>query len=104
MRALPAPLRACAAEVAVRCAECPGPEAEGLTGELLGLFSGVTRAEREGAVPAPTAITLYLANLRRQAAGDPVRFRQEVRTTLLHELGHYLGLEEDDLTTRHLSG
>jgi len=102
MRALPAPLRARASEVALRCAESPGPEAQGLTGDLLGLFSGVTFAEAEGTVLAPTTITLYLANLRRVAAGDPGRFRQEVRTTLLHELGHYLGLEEDDLAAREL--
>ena len=29
-------------------------------------------------------------------------FRDEVHTTYLHELGHYLGLDEDDLTERGL--
>jgi predicted Zn-dependent protease with MMP-like domain len=29
-------------------------------------------------------------------------FREEVATTLLHELGHYLGLDEGDLTDRGL--
>ena len=33
---------------------------------------------------------------------DETTYRQEVRTTLLHELGHYLGLDEDDLDDRGL--
>jgi len=31
------------------------------------------------------------------ALNDPAAFRQEVRTTLLHEIGHYLGLDARDL-------
>jgi len=29
-------------------------------------------------------------------------YREEVRVTYLHELGHYLGWDEDDLTARGL--
>jgi hypothetical protein len=36
------------------------------------------------------------------AEGDEEIFRDEVHTTLLHELGHYLGLDEDELTERGL--
>jgi predicted Zn-dependent protease with MMP-like domain len=50
----------------------------------------------------PSAIRLYIENLRDEAEDDPERFRREVRKTLLHELGHYLGLEEDDLEKRGL--
>jgi predicted Zn-dependent protease with MMP-like domain len=35
-------------------------------------------------------------------AGDAATFREEVRRTYLHELGHYLGLDEDDLADRDL--
>jgi predicted Zn-dependent protease with MMP-like domain len=35
-------------------------------------------------------------------AGDEGYFRDEVRTTFLHELGHYLGLDEDELAVRGL--
>jgi predicted Zn-dependent protease with MMP-like domain len=31
-----------------------------------------------------------------------IRFRNEIRITYLHELGHYLGLDEDDLFERGL--
>ncbi len=33
---------------------------------------------------------------------DEQVYRAEVRTTYLHELGHYLGLDEDELTQRGL--
>jgi predicted Zn-dependent protease with MMP-like domain len=42
-------------------------------------------------------------NLRDEAEDDPTRFRQEVRTTLLHEIGHFLGLDEDGLSDRGLA-
>ena len=36
------------------------------------------------------------------AEGDVEVFRDEVRLTYLHELGHYFGWDEDDLTARGL--
>ena len=77
---------------------------EGWTDDLLGLFDGPTHGERgTGDVSTtPPTITLFLENLRDEADDDPAIFRQEVRTTLLHEIGHYLGLEEDDLIARDL--
>jgi predicted Zn-dependent protease with MMP-like domain len=50
----------------------------------------------------PRRIILFLDNILEQADGDPAAFRAEVRDTLLHELGHYLGLDEDDLIDRGL--
>jgi len=50
----------------------------------------------------PPQIILFLENLWDFAEGDEEMFREEVATTLLHELGHYLGLDEDDLTDRGL--
>ena len=70
---------------------------------LLGLFVGPTYAERSHEADLmPSAIRLYIENLRDEAEDDPKRFRHEVRKTLLHELGHYLGLEEEDLDLRGL--
>ena len=34
--------------------------------------------------------------------GDEADYKEEVRITYFHELGHYLGLEEDDLEERGL--
>jgi predicted Zn-dependent protease with MMP-like domain len=74
---------------------------EGLDSDLLGLFVGDDFVH-EGSEPMPPEILLFLHNLWEEAEGDPERYRQEIRTTLLHELGHYLGLDEDDLFDRGL--
>jgi predicted Zn-dependent protease with MMP-like domain len=66
----------------------------------LGLFEGPTDAERQlgDTAPTPTRIVLYAANLA--AFVDPedeVELAGEVEVTLLHEIGHYFGLDEDEL-------
>jgi predicted Zn-dependent protease with MMP-like domain len=72
--------------------------------DLLGLFVGSAYADSQNERDTlPSAIRLYIENIRDEAEDDPKRFRHEVRKTLLHELGHYLGLEEDDLDKRGLS-
>jgi len=43
-----------------------------------------------------------LENLWDFAGGEEEIFRDEVHTTLLHELGHHLGLDEEELTQRGL--
>jgi len=67
--------------------------------ELLGLFVGVPLGE-EGTMVAggelPPRILLFQRNLER-CFPDPDELRTEIRTTLYHELGHYLGMDEDDL-------
>ena len=70
-------------------------------GLTLGLFTGPEFAEEEHAT-LPPQIILFLENIWEQAEGDEESFRDEVHTTYLHELGHYLGLDEDELTERGL--
>ena len=53
-------------------------------------------------VPLPPQIILFLENIWDQAAGQEEKFREEVHTTFLHELGHYLGLDENGLIERGL--
>jgi predicted Zn-dependent protease with MMP-like domain len=105
--ALPADLRACIAELAITLDPRPVPDEELQEGDeeaLLGLFVGPTYAEgADSSDPLPSAIRLFVENLRDEAEDDPARFRQEVRTTLLHELGHYLGLDEEALEQRGLA-
>ncbi|MBL9126699.1 MAG: metallopeptidase family protein, partial [Verrucomicrobiales bacterium] len=47
-------------------------------------------------------ILLFLENLWEFVEGDSDGYYEEVRTTYLHELGHYLGLDEIDLEERGL--
>ena len=78
-------------------------EDEGLEPDLLGLFVGPALDEAEGLDdPLPPEILLFLENLWDYAEEDPGIFREEVRRTYLHELGHYLGLEENDMAPRDL--
>jgi len=73
---------------------------EGFDPRSLGLFSGPTHADRSGPdiAPAPTRIVLYAANLAAFAdPHDAEELRHEVEVTLLHEIGHYFGLDEEEL-------
>lgn len=102
---LPAPLRERAAALPVTLERVPHADfvAEGIEADSLGLFTGPAFGEEEHAAsPVPPQIILFLENLWDYAAGDKEIYLEEVHTTYLHELGHYLGLDEDDLTERGL--
>lgn len=103
LSALPVPLRERAAKLPVTFEPAPnaGLQADGIEPDTLGLFTGPEFAEEEYG-PLPPQIILFLENLWEFAEGDEQTFRDEVHTTYLHELGHYLGLDEDELTDRGL--
>jgi predicted Zn-dependent protease with MMP-like domain len=103
LKALPEPLRERARLVPVTFEHVPnaGLQADGIAPDTLGLFVGPDFASEES-VPMPPQIILFLENLWDQAEQDEDWFLDEVHTTYLHELGHYLGLDEDDLTERGL--
>ncbi len=66
-------------------------------GGLLGLFEGVSRLERGDSVPFwPDKITLYQRPIE-DICGTWEEVAEEVRKTLLHEVGHYLGMDEEYL-------
>jgi predicted Zn-dependent protease with MMP-like domain len=100
---LPAPLRAEAVRLPITLEPHPSEElqADGIAPDTLGLFVGAEFAE-ENEVPMPPQIILFLENLWEDAEENEEWFREEIRTTLLHELGHFLGLDEDDLIERGL--
>jgi predicted Zn-dependent protease with MMP-like domain len=58
--------------------------------------------EGEDLNPLPGQILLFLENIWSYVEGDLERYREEVTVTLLHELGHYLGLDEQDMFDRGL--
>ena len=76
---------------------------DGIDPDLLGLFVGPNCAEGvESGDPLPPEILLFLENIWDYAEGDEEIFREEVRVTYFHELGHYIGLEEGELEDRGL--
>ncbi len=104
-RRLPAEIRPLAAAVPVHYEALPAAEvlAEGFEPDILGLFTGNPHGtEFAHDHPAPPQILLYLENLWDFAEGDEAVFRDEVKLTYLHELGHYLGWDEDEVAARGL--
>lgn len=74
--------------------------------ELLGLYQGVPLTERgdgEGLV-MPDTITLYRLPILRAAEEDGIDPRIVVRETLWHEIGHYFGLDEEEIHLREDEG
>ena len=63
--------------------------------DLLGLYHGVPLPER-GDVSGllPDKISIYRVPLE-ESFPDPEELREEIRITVLHELAHYFGLDED---------
>ena len=100
---LPKPLREQARNLPVTFERKPnaGLQADGIEEDTLGLFTGAEFAGG-GADVLPPQIILFLENLWDFTESDENAFCEEVHTTFLHELGHFLGLDEDDLTERGL--
>jgi predicted Zn-dependent protease with MMP-like domain len=65
--------------------------------DLYGLFEGVPLTEGgPDAGDLPNRIAIYRRPLEADFP-DEVELRDEIRITVLHELGHYFGLDEDRL-------
>ncbi|RMG45651.1 MAG: metallopeptidase family protein [Acidobacteria bacterium] len=77
-----------------------GPDTDPL---LLGLYEGVPRPQQSVANGGtlPGRIRIFKRNIERMAAFTD-RLREELRLTLLHEIGHHLGWDEEDLAQRGL--
>jgi predicted Zn-dependent protease with MMP-like domain len=95
---LPGDIRSIVERVPVFLERRPDAEdvAGGVEADALGIYD-------EGAPAYPTPrIRIWLENVWDAAEGDLAVFRGEVRTTLLHEIGHLLGWDEQDLEERGL--
>lgn len=66
--------------------------------ELLGLYHGTPLTDRsvEEVLPLPDRVTIYQRNIE-EMCETPEEIVKEIRTTVLHEIGHFFGLDEDDL-------
>jgi predicted Zn-dependent protease with MMP-like domain len=70
----------------------------GVDPRSLGLFNGTAYpdASHLGGQPGLTQILIFRRNLERMAIDDE-ELREEIRMTLLHETGHFFGLNDEDL-------
>jgi predicted Zn-dependent protease with MMP-like domain len=64
---------------------------------LFGTFHGVPRTEQSAFGPSsPATITIYRRPLEDEFP-DPDELEHEIRVTVLHELAHYFGIDEERL-------
>jgi predicted Zn-dependent protease with MMP-like domain len=88
--------------VAVMVEDWPSPAqlaSVGEGGELLGLYEGVPLTERgplSYSGVAPDRITIFQGPLSRRAR-DLHDLAEQVRVTVLHEVGHYFGMDDGRL-------
>ncbi len=102
---LPAEVRCEAETVPLVFEGRPGDDMLGpdIDENILGLFVGEPLADRGATLdPLPAQILLFLENIWDYADGDAGLYREEVRITYLHELGHYFGWDEGDLAEREI--
>jgi predicted Zn-dependent protease with MMP-like domain len=67
--------------------------------DLFGLYLGVPLTERgEGYAGAlPDKIAIYQLPLEEEFGDDPSVLEEEIRITVLHELAHHFGIDEERL-------
>ena len=97
---LPERARELLRDIPIVVAEQPAePDVDaGVDPRSLGLFTGAAYPDRShlGGQPGLTQILIFRKNLERMVASDD-ELREEIRTTLLHETGHFFGMDDAEL-------
>jgi predicted Zn-dependent protease with MMP-like domain len=67
--------------------------------DLFGLYLGTPLVERDSAYAGslPDKIEIYRKPLEEEFGDDPTLLEDEIRITVLHEVGHHFGIDEDRL-------
>ena len=65
---------------------------------LYGLYEGTPLSERSALEPPllPDKITIFSEPLVRDFP-NPVELRRQIRLTLIHEIAHYFGMDEEEI-------
>jgi predicted Zn-dependent protease with MMP-like domain len=65
---------------------------------VMGLFEGIPRTKKSvfDLSAGPDRIVLYQKNIEAICSND-AEIRKQIRLTVIHELGHYFGMDEDQL-------
>ncbi len=102
LAAIPKPLRDLLVNISIEVRAAPGLEAQDMDedpDDLLGLYSGPTRAEMMSADAhgfLPAKVYLYQRNLEDTVSSE-AQLKKELRLTLRHELAHHFGFDDEDL-------
>jgi predicted Zn-dependent protease with MMP-like domain len=91
---LPDELRNAMSNVAIAVEDEP-PRGE----PLLGLYRGIPLTERTSGYVGvePDTITIYRGPLERLYGHEPRLLQEQIRHTVLHELAHHFGIDDDRL-------
>jgi predicted Zn-dependent protease with MMP-like domain len=99
---LPQEFRSRIRNVAVLVEDIPADRLSPQSGQhrrlLLGLFHGVptTRKSTFDLPTGPDYIVLYQKNIEAVCSSE-AEVREQIRLTVIHELGHYFGMDENQL-------
>ena len=104
LRRLPRRFRTRVANVAVVVEDWPDQETLADLGieppdTLFGLYRGVDVTRRGSGYGniLPDTVTIYQGPIEEEAAGRPAEMAEIVRDTVMHELGHYFGLDDETM-------
>jgi predicted Zn-dependent protease with MMP-like domain len=99
---LPQEFRSRIRNVAVLVEDVPSNQPPALPGQprqlLLGIFHGVPTTKKSvfGLPTGPDHIVLYQKNIEAICSSEAA-VREQIRLTVIHELGHYFGMDEEQL-------
>lgn len=103
IHALPSKFRDALKNIIIERQERPNAQTRQMMGLgpddlLLGLYTGIPLTQRHVAAPPllPDRIILYRQQIL-AACSSETEFVAQLRRTLLHEIGHYFGMDEDQL-------
>ncbi|HET7207035.1 MAG TPA: metallopeptidase family protein [Terriglobales bacterium] len=102
LESLPQEFRSRIRNVAVMVEDLPPNQASPQSGQqtkvLLGLFHGVPTTKKSvfQLPTGPDQIVLYQKNIEAVCSSE-AEVREQIRLTVIHELGHYFGMDEDQL-------
>jgi predicted Zn-dependent protease with MMP-like domain len=94
LASLPADLRAAMSNVDIVVEEQNRDDPD-----LYGLYDGIALTHRDSgyAGALPDKISIYRRPLVEDFGHDPELLEQEIRVTVLHEIGHHFGISEERL-------
>jgi predicted Zn-dependent protease with MMP-like domain len=99
---LPTEFRSRIRNVAVLVEDFPPGQLSALPGGparlLLGLFHGVPMTKKSvfGLSTGPDYVVLYQKNIEAVCSSE-AEIREQIRRTVIHEFGHYFGMDEEQL-------
>ena len=99
VQSLPEQFKEALSNIEIVIEDVPPPHVRRELGDepLLGLYEGIPLPERElGGAPMPDKISIYRKEIL-DMGFTGVELVEEIRLTVLHEIGHYFGLDDEDL-------